>query len=75
MSIEIRFKSSVLSEVNHSIEAFANYRNELFVQIRDDSQQDEFFQSHFVALDLPTAIKFVKHLKFHISQMKQNEQA
>ena len=75
MSVEIRFKSSFLSKVDNSIEAFKNQNNQLFIEITDNSRQNEIFASQFVALDLATAIKFVKHLKFHISQMKEDEQA
>jgi hypothetical protein len=78
MSIQILFNSSELSKTPTSIQAWQNQNNELFIEIvlKDEPVTPWQLEGQsFVALDLPTAIKFVKHLKFHISQMKQDEQA
>ncbi len=66
------FCSSDLSEVNHEMLAYANSKNEIFINIYDPNENNGY-DNQFIALDLLTAIKFVKHLKKEIAIIKDME--
>ena len=66
------FLSSDISEVNHEMLAYANTNNEIFISIKNNDVGHDFNDT-FIVLDLPTAIKFVKHLKKEIAFIKEME--
>ena len=61
---KIIFCSSDLSNVNFEMECFANHRNEIYINIYNPDDHQEF---GFVCLDKLTAIKFSKHLRSEIA--------
>jgi hypothetical protein len=50
--------------------AYVNQHNEIYISISDNQ---EYLNNQFIALDLLTAIKFVKHLKKEIAFIKGME--
>jgi hypothetical protein len=66
------FCSSDLSGVSHEMLAYANDKNEIFINIYD-SENNNGYNNQFICLNLLTAIKLVKHLKKEIASIKDME--
>jgi len=66
------FLSYDISEVNHEMLAYANTNNEIFISIKNNDVAHDFNDT-FIVLDLPTAIKFSKHLRKEIALAKDME--
>lgn len=65
--IKTIFCSSEKSEVNFEMECFKNTQNEIYINIKNPENEDEFM---FICLDKKTAIKFCKLLKREISYIE-----
>jgi hypothetical protein len=64
------FCSSDISDYDSEMVAYVNQHNEIYISISDNQ---EYLNNQFIALDLLTAIKFVKHLKKEIAFIKGME--
>jgi hypothetical protein len=69
---KIVFCSSDNSDVNHEMLAYANTKNEIYIDIYNPDENNGY-ENQFICLDLITAIKFVKHLKKEIAIIKEME--
>lgn len=71
MRVKTIFCSSEKSDVNHELDCYCNYNNEIAIFITDPEHRDDLSFSQFIAFDRETAIKFSKHLRREIAKIER----
>lgn len=71
-NVKIVFCGSEKSELdNVELQCFKNTREEIFISIRDNGIDDDYYGTRFICLDKATAIKLHRELKKQISYIEE----